>query len=66
MRWLETALRDIERRVHEGWSDRAIVRGVLGGEEFAALVSRGDYSRRNLVRAVRRHAAEIDASAVHR
>ena len=66
MRWLETTLRDIERRVHEGWSDRAIVRGVLGGEEFAALVSRGDYSRRNLVRAVRRHAAEIDASAVHR
>jgi len=66
MRWLETTLHDIERRVHEGWSDRAIVRDVLGGEEFAALVSRGDYSRRNLVRAVRRHAAEIDASAVHR
>jgi glyoxylase-like metal-dependent hydrolase (beta-lactamase superfamily II) len=66
MRWLETTLHDIERRVHGGWSDRAIVRGVLGGEEFAALVSRGDYSRRNLVRAVRRRAAEIDASAVHR
>jgi glyoxylase-like metal-dependent hydrolase (beta-lactamase superfamily II) len=66
MRWLETTLHDIERRVHGGWSDRAIVRGVLGGEEFAALVSRGDYSRRNLVRAVRRRAAEIDGSAVHR
>src|SRR5689334_6338440 len=54
VRWLENTLGDIERRVREGWSDRAIVRRVLGGEEIAALVSRGDYSRRNLVRAVRR------------
>jgi hypothetical protein len=27
---------------------------VLGGEEMAAVVSFGDYARRNLVRAVRR------------
>jgi ribonuclease/clavin/mitogillin len=66
VRWLEKTLRDIERRVDEGWSDRAIVQRVLGGEEIAAVVSRGDYSRRNLVRAVRRHAAKSSKSPVHR
>jgi hypothetical protein len=41
--------------VREGWSDRDIVRRVLGGEESAAYVSGGEYSRRNFARAVRRH-----------
>lgn len=54
VRWLEGTLGEIERRIAEGWSDRAIVRRVLGGEEMAAVVSFGDYARRNLVRAVRR------------
>jgi glyoxylase-like metal-dependent hydrolase (beta-lactamase superfamily II) len=53
--WLGDTLGEIERRVTDGWSDRAIVRRVLGGEEIAAVVSLGDYARRNLVRAVRRN-----------
>jgi glyoxylase-like metal-dependent hydrolase (beta-lactamase superfamily II) len=52
--WLTETLADVERRVREGWSDRAIVRDVLGGEEMTAYVSWGDYSRRNFVKAVRR------------
>jgi glyoxylase-like metal-dependent hydrolase (beta-lactamase superfamily II) len=52
--WLEETLETIARRIDEGWSDREIVARVLGGEERAAIVSRGDYARANLVRAVRR------------
>jgi glyoxylase-like metal-dependent hydrolase (beta-lactamase superfamily II) len=52
--WLGETLQTIERRVAAGASDRAIVRDVLGGEEAAAIVSFGNYSRRNLVTAVRR------------
>ena len=52
--WLAGILGEVERRLAEGWSDREIVRRVLGGEERAAYVSAGDYSRRNLVKAVRR------------
>ena len=55
--WLTETLGDVERRIADGWSDAEIVKRVLGGEERAALVSRGDYSRRNLVRAVRRRVA---------
>jgi glyoxylase-like metal-dependent hydrolase (beta-lactamase superfamily II) len=52
--WLGSTLTEIEQRVEQGWSDREIVRRVLGGEEAAALISRGSYSRRNLVQAARR------------
>jgi hypothetical protein len=52
--WLASAVDEIEHRIQGGESDREIVRGVLGGEETAAIISRGEYSRRNLVRAVRR------------
>jgi glyoxylase-like metal-dependent hydrolase (beta-lactamase superfamily II) len=52
--WLTNTLGEIERRIGEGWSDREIVRRVLGGEEIAAALSRGEYARRNLVKAVRR------------
>jgi glyoxylase-like metal-dependent hydrolase (beta-lactamase superfamily II) len=52
--WLGEALETIERRIAAGASDRAIVREVLGGEELSGIVSLGDYSRRNLVAAVRR------------
>jgi glyoxylase-like metal-dependent hydrolase (beta-lactamase superfamily II) len=55
--WLGATLADVEQRIAAGWGDRAIVDRVLGGEELAALLSRGDYSRRNLVRAVRRKLA---------
>ena len=52
--WMSATMHEIERRIVEGWTDRAIVARVLGGEEKSAYVSVGDYSRRNLVRAVRR------------
>lgn len=55
--WLTETLGELERRIAEGWTDREIVRRVLGGEERASYVSHGDYSRRNLVKAVRRHLA---------
>jgi glyoxylase-like metal-dependent hydrolase (beta-lactamase superfamily II) len=52
--WLAETIDTITRRVADGWSDREILAKVLGGEERAAIVSRGDYARVNLVRAVRR------------
>jgi glyoxylase-like metal-dependent hydrolase (beta-lactamase superfamily II) len=50
--WMWDTVGAIERRVEAGDSERAIVRKVLGGDEFTAIVSQGEYSRRNLVRAV--------------
>ncbi|HTE44613.1 MAG TPA: MBL fold metallo-hydrolase [Gemmatimonadaceae bacterium] len=58
--WLTETLGELERRINEGWSDREIVRRILRGEDRVALVSRGDYSRRNLVKAVRRRLAARD------
>ena len=52
--WLSTTLATIESRIKAGDDDATIVRRVLDGEDLAAVVSRGSYSRRNLVRAVRR------------
>ena len=52
--WLSTTLGTIEARIQSGDDDATIVRRVLGGEDAAAVVSGGHYSRRNLVRAVRR------------
>lgn len=51
--WLETTVVDIEQRLDAGDDERDIVRSVLGGEEMTAFASQGEYSRRNLVRAVR-------------
>lgn len=51
--WLGGTLDEIAHRIAQGWSDAEIVRRVLGGEELTGRLSRGDYSRRNLVRAVR-------------
>jgi len=51
--WLADTLGTIERRIAEGWSDSEIVKKMLDGEEIAAVLSRGEYARRNLVRAVR-------------
>jgi glyoxylase-like metal-dependent hydrolase (beta-lactamase superfamily II) len=56
--WLSETLYTVEQRITRGDTDRQIVRAVLGGEEASAIVSRGDYSRRNLVKAVRRRLAE--------
>jgi glyoxylase-like metal-dependent hydrolase (beta-lactamase superfamily II) len=55
--WLGHTLATVAERVRRGESDRQIVRELLGGEELPSVVSRGDYSRRNLVRAVRRRMA---------
>jgi glyoxylase-like metal-dependent hydrolase (beta-lactamase superfamily II) len=55
--WLSTTLATIESRIRTGDDDATIVRRVLDGEDLAAVVSRGGYSRRNLVRAVRRRLA---------
>jgi hypothetical protein len=59
--WLQDTVGEIERRLLAGESERSIVRSVLGGEERTAFVSQGEYSRRNLVRAVAR-----DRLSVHR
>ena len=48
---------EISRRILEGLSDAEILEHVLGGEERAAYVSRGEYARMNLVKAVRRRVA---------
>lgn len=55
--WLEETIATITRRVADEWSDADIVKRVLGGEERAAIVSRGEYARANLVKAVRRRGA---------
>jgi ribonuclease/clavin/mitogillin len=53
--WLAATVGEIERRLDAGDAETAIVRRVLGGEERTAFVSQGEYSRRNLVRAVATH-----------
>jgi ribonuclease/clavin/mitogillin len=55
--WLQETVGEIERRLIGGETERAIVRDVLGGEELTAMFSQGEYSRRNLVRAVKRFLA---------
>jgi glyoxylase-like metal-dependent hydrolase (beta-lactamase superfamily II) len=52
--WLGETMETIAARLRAGWGHGEIVKRVLGGEERAALVSGGDYSRRNLVKAVAR------------
>jgi endoribonuclease LACTB2 len=51
--WLDSIIALIDSRIAAGWSDPAIRREVLGGEEFAGYFSMGDYSRGNFVRALR-------------
>ena len=64
--WLEETIGQIDRRVAEGWSDRAIRQDVLGREEPAGYFSRGDYSRLNLVRAVRKSRESPSPTATSR
>ncbi|HRQ77422.1 MAG TPA: MBL fold metallo-hydrolase [Gemmatimonadaceae bacterium] len=52
--WIEETIADIERRVHQGWSDAAIRDEVLGKEDATGRWSFGAYSRLNFVRNVRR------------
>lgn len=52
--WLDDTIGEMDRLISAGWSDRAIRRRLLGGESLSGHLSRGDYSRGNFVRAVRR------------
>ena len=52
--WTAETIAAVERRIADGSSDDAITRDVLEGESFTGWVSRGDYARRNFVKAVRR------------
>lgn len=52
--WLANTLDTIARQLTEGRTDAEILQSVLGGEELASFVSLGEYSRRNLIRIVRR------------
>jgi glyoxylase-like metal-dependent hydrolase (beta-lactamase superfamily II) len=52
--WLRDTAEVIARRLDAGDDEDTIVRSVLGGDETTALISQGEYSRRNLVRAVQR------------
>lgn len=51
--WLEETIGAIDDRIARGWSDTAILRDVMGGEEWLGYASFGDYSRRAFVQNVR-------------
>ena len=53
--WLLDTCAEIERRLTVGQSESQILNEVLDGEERTAYVSQGEYSRRNLVRVVKKH-----------
>lgn len=56
--WIEETVGRIDRRIDEGWSDRAIIKDVFGGESIFAYTTFGDFSRANFVASVRlTHAA---------
>lgn len=52
--WLAGTIAAIETRITAGWSDRAIRKTLLGGEDPVAYLSFGEYAQMNFVRAVRR------------
>lgn len=52
--WMTNTIGEIERRIADGWSDREIVKRILGGEETAAYISHGEYARANFVRSLRK------------
>jgi glyoxylase-like metal-dependent hydrolase (beta-lactamase superfamily II) len=52
--YMEDTIAAIQAKLGAGWSDRAILSSILGGEEIVALASGGEYSRMNFVRAVKR------------
>jgi glyoxylase-like metal-dependent hydrolase (beta-lactamase superfamily II) len=53
--WLLDTCSEIERRLAAGQGDSQILNEVLDGEERTAYVSQGEYSRRNLVRIVKKY-----------
>ena len=50
--WLDETIARIERRAVEGWSERAIIRDVLGPEPAEYWFSVGDLSKANFVKAI--------------
>jgi glyoxylase-like metal-dependent hydrolase (beta-lactamase superfamily II) len=50
--WIDDVIGAIERLADDGCSVRAIERAVLGSGDLTGWISRGDYSRRNLVASV--------------
>ena len=50
--WIEATVAAIERRLREGWNERAIAREVLGRERSLRYLSAGEYSHLNFVRTV--------------
>jgi len=52
--WLEETIGRIDSLARRGWRDAAIQRAVLGREGLVGFLSAGEYSKRSLVRAVRR------------
>lgn len=51
--WLETTIGRVEELIVRGWSDAATQRELLGRDVFTRIFSMGEYSKRNLVAAVR-------------
>ena len=51
--WHRETIGAIEAKIDAGWSDAAIRDALLGGESLPGLLSRGEYARINMVRAVR-------------
>ena len=49
--WLEETIGLVDQLADRGWSERAIAREVLGSEPVIRVVTFGDLSRRNFVRA---------------
>ena len=57
VKWLEAAMERVTDLVSRGWDDAAIQRTVLGRGGMVDVVSRGEYSKRNFIAAVRRDAS---------
>jgi ribonuclease/clavin/mitogillin len=52
--WLDETIAQMDKRIDDGWSDRAIRDDVLGRENAVGAISGGEYSKLTMVRAVRR------------
>ena len=52
--WTDETIAAVEQRIEAGAPDAVIVRELFGGESLPGILSGGDYSRTNFVRAVRR------------
>lgn len=51
--WTRTMIDSISSRIQHGDSDAMILTSLMGGESLTGRASRGEYSRRNFIRAVR-------------